>query len=146
MKKKTYKQSTLVKNSIDYPLDKLRKKGHTFFNLDSVLNIDQHLKQGVEENVNVFIINLEKSVGKTYWMREKMNSLVEECLNNIVKGKLQSSMFLWVFRNDEAMKGRKSEINTDPLWEFYIRAGELPTKGTLIGVDKKGRQILKDII
>ena len=144
MKKKTYKQSTLVKNSIDYPLDKLRAKGHTFFNLDSVLNIDQHLKQGVEENVNVFIINLEKNVGKTYWMREKMNSLVEECLNNIVKGKLQSSMFLWVFRNDEAMKGRKSEINTDPLWDFYIRSGELLTKGTLIGVDKKGRQIFKD--
>ena len=62
-----YKKSEIVPNSLHYPLEKLRSRKHTFFNLFSVLKeCDSKLKKGIVDKVNVFIVNLEKNVGKTY--------------------------------------------------------------------------------
>lgn len=139
-----YKQSTHVKNSIHYPLEKLKSAGHMYFSLEAILNVDKHLKKGCDKYVNIFIINLEKQVGKTYWMRERMNELTLRCQDSINKGKPVDDKFLWVFRNEENMKQRRAEVNSDPDYLFFIRGLTIYTKGTVVGVDKKGNAIYVD--
>ncbi len=140
-----YKKSEIVPNSLHYPLEKLRSRKHTFFNLFSVLKeCDSKLKKGIVDKVNVFIVNLEKNVGKTYWMRERMNQLANECIDQLSEGKNPTSMFLWVFRNEKMKEGRMSEVNTDSMYQFYIRGTTIYTKGTPVGRDKKDNIIYKD--
>ncbi|MDK2819373.1 MAG: hypothetical protein KFW07_00905 [Mycoplasmataceae bacterium] len=140
----SFKMKDKKSDSIYYPLNLLKQKKLKFFDFDIVKNIDNSIKHAIDKYINLVIINLEKNVGKTFWMIGEMNDATNKIISDTHSLIQPTDYFLWIFRDDASLKSRRNEINNDPFYEFYIKGSSIYSKGYVTSINKKGREEFKD--
>lgn len=124
-----------------YDVDNLKKQNLQWFNLDDIINYSGVNKELLIKYICIWIINLKKNCGKTYWIINQTNELCEKCINGYINNVDANHKFVLLFRTDTILKARINEINLDDNYKYYIIGNKIFSKGEKkIKITKNGNE------
>ncbi len=125
-----------------YSVANLKKKNLQWFDLEEVISADKSIYPLLKKYISIFIINLIKNCGKTYWIISETTKLLERTLTlNEAKDNIDSR-FVLLFRTDTILKSRSAEINNDPRYPYYIVGNKIFSKGVkTTKINKNGNEV-----
>ncbi len=120
-----------------YDMDILRSANNEYFTFEALMR--NQPDREVLENMDIYILNMEKNIGKTYWLITETNNSCKLCVEQEQAGLPVEDRFTLLFTNDVILKNRKDEINSDILYNYYIKGSKILSKGYK-EIDEDGKE------